>query len=201
MFDRLPVCIGRWNKSRVSRDMQAALQSFLEAPTAGNYRRVREVLHDELSSSPAAAELAEIAAHSNAGDHASVLERMDDLMPAWSLSPRLHFYAALAAERLGDVETAELERFVFQACLEGMLATGEGTAESPYSITYLSDEYDLLTALGLEPRSQTMLDRAGLLCDVVKCLDGEEIWFELTGLVHDPRQRQLEFALLSGMRR
>ena len=195
------MCIGQWNESRVRRDMQDELQSFLEAPTVGNYRRVREVLLEELSSPPCASELAEMAAASTAGDHVAVLDRMDDLMPAWSLSPRLHFYAALAAERLGDAELADLERFVFQACLEGLLATGEGTADSPYLITYLSDEYDLLTALGLEPRSQSLVDRRGLLCDVVKCLDGEEVWFELTGLVHDPRQRQVEFAVLSSLRR
>lgn len=134
--------------------MHDELESFLESPTARNYRRVREALADEATES-AADDLNHLAAALAAGDPAAALAAFDRMQPAWSLSPRAHFYAALAAEKLYDEETAELERFVFQACLEGILATGDGTAESPYLITYLSDEYDVLTALGLEPRSQS----------------------------------------------
>jgi hypothetical protein len=173
--------------------MHDELQAFLEAPSARTYRRVREALLDEVANaSPEALsltsliELAELAA---AGEFAALLERTEELSITWALSPRVHYLAAVAAEELGETETAELERFTFQACLEGILATGDGTPDAPYLITYVSDEYDVAAALGLEPRSQSLVEQPGYLCDVVKCLDGEEVWFELTGLVHDPRQR------------
>lgn len=186
--------------------MQEELQTFLEAPGARTYRRVREALVEELAStghtatcSPVVpAELAELAATSQ---FTTLLERIDELQPAWALSPRVHFLAALAAEECGDEEVAEIERFTFQACLEGILATGDGTAAAPYLITYLSDEYDVLAALGLEPRSQKLVEQRGMLCDVAKCLDGEEVWFELTGIVHDPRERVAEFVAMQGLRR
>jgi hypothetical protein len=165
--------------------MHDELQAFLEAPSARTYRCVREALLDEVASaSPEAlsltvlVELTELAA---AGDFQTLLERTEELAPVWALSPRLHYLAALAAEELGDAETAALERFTFQACLEGILSTGDGSPESPYLITYVSDEYDVAAALGLEPRSQSLVEQPGYLCDVVKCLDGEEVWFELTG--------------------
>jgi hypothetical protein len=186
--------IGWLTRVVASCDMRVELQNFLEAPTARGYRRVRDALRDEAFADCPAGELAGLAALSTAGEHLAVLERYDQMQPAWSLSPRVHFYAALAADHLGDEATAELERFVFQACLEGILATGDGSAEAPYLITYLSDEYDVLTALGLAPRAQSLVDRRGLLCDVVKCVDGAEVWFELGGLVHDPRQVRLETA-------
>ncbi|HTN76174.1 MAG TPA: hypothetical protein VL096_13045 [Pirellulaceae bacterium] len=183
--------------------MQDELQTFLESPTAHHYRLVREALLEEAAGKlpTTVRELSDVAELSAAGEHTVVLERVDELMPWWSLSPRIHFYAALAADELGEIETAELERFVFQSCLEGLLATGEGTAESPYLITYPSDALDVLTALGLEARSQSLVDRDGLLCDVVTCAAGEEVWFEVASLIDDPRQHQVEFAVLQGFRR
>ena len=186
--------------------MQDDLRTFLEAPSAHTYRRVRESLLEEVSTldlpgilSPGS--LVELVELASAGKFSTLLARVDDLQPAWALSPRVHFLAAIAAEETGATEIAELERFTFQACLEGILATGDGTAEAPYLITYLSDEYDVLAALGLEPRAQVLVEQRGLLCDVARCLDGEEVWFELTDILHDPRQRAAEFAMLQGLRR
>lgn len=186
--------------------MQEELQTFLEAPTARNYRRVRESLLEYVASLDAAPSLspriiAELTELTLAEQFSAVLAQVDELQPAWALSPRVHYLAALAAEESGDQEGAELERFTFQSCLEGILATGDGTADAPYLITYLSDEYDVLCALGLETQSQVMLEQRGMICDVAKCLDGEEVWFELTGVVHDPRQRAHELALLQSLPR
>lgn len=178
--------------------MQDELQAFLEAPNARSYRRVREALLEETCTNGSTSQLAALAELAAAGDYPALLTAALELLPAWALSPRVHFYAALAAEEVADAETAELEKFVFQACLEGLLATGEGTPEAPYLITYVSDEYDILTALGLESHSQELVEHRGLVCDVVQCRDGSEVWFELTGVLGDPRHRQLELALLQG---
>lgn len=185
--------------------MHEELQTFLESPTARTYRRVREALLEEMAAGEVAATsgsaLAELADLAAAEDYAALLKLTDDLQPAWALSPRVHFYAALAAEALGESEIAEIERFTCQSCLDGILATGDGTADAPYLITYLSDEYDVLMALGLEPRSQVVVDRQGMLCDVARCADGEQVWFELSGLVHDPREHFADMVLLQGLRR
>lgn len=181
--------------------MQDELRIFLEAPTASNYRVIRELLLEEWTEPCLTLALLELAELSAAGQFSAVLEQADALQPQWALSPRVHYYAAVAAEELGDRELAELEKFVFQACLEGILATGDGSASAPYLITYLSDEHDVLAALGLEPRSQSLVERGGLLCDIVKCADGEQVWFELSGLLRDPRHCQAEFEVLQSLRR
>jgi hypothetical protein len=185
--------------------MQDELQAFLEAPSAHAYRRVREALLDEVaasdaSESPSLTTLIELAELAAAGEFEDLLARVEELSPAWALSPRVHYLAAIAAVELGEEGTAELEQFIFQTCLEGILATGHGTAEAPYLITYVSDEYDVVAALGLEPRSQALVEQPACLCDVVQCADGEEVWFELTGMLHDPRQRPIEVAMLQGLR-
>jgi hypothetical protein len=185
--------------------MQDELQTFLETPTARTYRQVREALLEEVAATCSAetlsasvlVELTELAA---ADQFQAVLERIDELQPAWALSPRVHYLAAVAADELGDAESAELERFVFQSCLDGILATGEGTPQSPYLITYPSDVYDVLLALGVEARSQKLVEQRGLLCEGVRCTDDEEVWFELTGVLHDPRRRAVEFAALPSLR-
>ena len=195
------MCIEWPDRGFASRDMQDELRIFLETPTAGNYRVIRELLLDEWSEPCSTVALVELAELASTGQFEALLEQTEALQPAWALSPRVHYFAAVAAEELGDRELAELEKFTLQACLEGILATGDGSERAPYLITYLSDEHDVLAALGLEPRSQSLVARSDLWCDVVKCVDGEQVWFELSGLIRDPRRCEAEFAVLQSMRR
>jgi hypothetical protein len=200
----------RGGRGHASRAMFDELQIFLEAPGARTYRKVREALLDEVSELVATgqggscqlspANLIELTELASAGEFDSILARVEEMQPVWALSPRVHYLAAIAAEETGEADVAQVERFTFQACLEGILATGDGTADAPYLVTYVSDEYDVLATLGIEPRSQRLTERRGLLCDVLKGVDGEEVWFELTGVLYDPRQRSAEVAILQGLR-
>lgn len=163
--------------------MHNELQTFLERPTAQNYRCVRRIILSETGSSTDLPDFSALAQLCQQGRFEQVRDHIDALLPAWSLSPRVHFYATWAARELDDHEDAHLETFLYETCLQGMLATGNGSRQRPYLITHQADQYDLLAARKLEPCSQTLVETGSLRFDVITCQDGTDIWFDVTDLV------------------
>ncbi|MEZ6104095.1 MAG: hypothetical protein R3E01_34575 [Pirellulaceae bacterium] len=171
--------------------MHKAYESFLINPTADGYLRLRKKIVANRSLSRHWEELAQVARLMRRGAFDDVLAAGEAMFPAWMLSPRWHYYMGLAALRLHDGESAEIERFELQSCLVGLLATGDGTPESPYLATYLSDAQDVARALRLTPKDiQTIAlgpehpDDARYF-DVVTCSRGRELYFDATQIV-DP---------------
>jgi hypothetical protein len=166
--------------------MQRRLMQFVESPTRETYLAVREAALAETPLPIAATDLATLADLLEAEAHDEVLARIDALPASKVLSPRVHYLAAEAAEALGDLETVELERFLFVVCLRGLLATGDGTRHAPYSVCHATDEHDLLETSGLAPARQQVVEHEGALCDVVTCTDGREVWFDVSAVLSRP---------------
>ena len=171
----------------VSRSMQRRFTQFVESPTRENYLAVRDAVLRRTPLPIQAADLAELVRLLDAEAHEEVLERMELLPPSKVLSPRVHFLTAEAAEALGDVETGEVERFLFVLCLRGLLATGDGTPAAPYSVCHASDEHDLVEVLGCEIAAQALVEREGRLYDVLTCSDGRQVWFDATASFQRPK--------------
>lgn len=127
--------------------------------------------------------LASLAERLHAGHYEAVCETSEQMMPLWMLSPRVHEYAALAAGELGNWEDAQLSQFMAVSCLEGILATGDGSPQRPYWVTYPGDTQAVVAALGLIRQSQRLTPRGGRFCDVITCDDGTRVWFDVTELV------------------
>jgi hypothetical protein len=160
--------------------MHDDLERFLEKPTAARYRRVRRAVLQLSESGQRWHELGELAGLCKAGRYRQAARKADSMMPYWALSPRVHFFAAQAAENLKRPEDAELERFLFGTCIDGLLSTGDGTAERPYLVTYVSDESDLLMATGRRGRQQQLVEGDVGCYDAVTCDDGREVWFDVS---------------------
>ena len=79
-----------------------------------------------------------------------------------------------------------MERWVFRACLQGILATGDGSRRKPYLVSQLSDEYDVLKLLGQTCEKQHLVQRGPRSCDVLTCDDGSQRWFNISDLVPVP---------------
>lgn len=160
--------------------MHAEFQALIELPTAENFRQVRELVLAQSSYDPLGLELAalEQAGHRRAWRKASNLA--SEMMERWLLSPRFHYWVALAADALGDEADAELERFLFGACLDALASTGDGSRERPYLVTHLADVYDLLAWRGLDPESQSLVRRGDRHCDLVQTKEGLQVWFDVT---------------------
>jgi hypothetical protein len=166
--------------------MQRRLMQFVESPTRETYLAVREAALAETPLPIAATDLASLADLLEAEAHDELLARIDALPASKVLSPRVHYLAAEAAEALGDLETVELERFLFVVCLRGLLATGDGTRHATYSVCHATDEHDLLETSGLAAARQQVVEHDGALCDVVTCTDGREVWFDVSAVLSRP---------------
>lgn len=166
--------------------MQRRLMQFVESPTRETYLAVREAALAESPLPIDATDLALLASLLEGEAFEELLARIDALPASKVLSPRVHYLAAEAAEALGDSESVELERFLFVACLRGLLATGDGTRHAPYSVCHASDEHDLLATHGLAAAGQQVIEHEGALCDVVTCTDGREVWFDVSAVLSRP---------------
>lgn len=166
--------------------MEDILQAFLERPSARAYRAVRQALLDQPDFQADVKALAEVARLCNRQAFAAAAERIQRMMPGWLLSPRVHGYAAWIAEELGDDEDVELERFLLSACLQGLLATGDGSQSRPFLVTYVSDQYDVLCWLGDEAAGQRLVAAGNRQFDVLTTAAGREYWFEVSGLLDLP---------------
>jgi tetratricopeptide (TPR) repeat protein len=97
------------------------------------------------------------------------------------LSGQAHFYAARCYEELGQKEMQKKEMAYVRACLQGLLATGDGSPERPIVVTHVSDEYDLLTCpFQTESKSQSLTEKKGRWYDVLECSNGKTYWFDVT---------------------
>ncbi len=123
------------------------------------------------------------------GKPAEVRDYLESL-PRWlRLSPRVQELSALAAEMIADDDEAELARFMFATCLEGILAAGDGSADHPYLAVQPADEQAVLAVLGREAASQALVENQGRLLDVILCRDGGEVCFDVTHTVRPARRR------------
>ena len=163
--------------------MHDELQAFLENPTPRNYRTVRDAILGAPDFRAGGLGLAEVAELCDRGCFEQAQAKIADLMPDWALSPRIHCYAAWAAQELGDQQEFELERFLLSTCMQGLLGSGDGSKSRPYLVSQTADVYDVLQAFARRASRQMLVESgAGRLFDVVLCDDSSEIWFDVTGL-------------------
>ncbi len=101
------------------------------------------------------------------------------------LSPRAHLLSAMVADKLGDADRSRFEGFIARRCIDGIMSTGDGTADKPWVVTQVSDEYDVLNFLSKEMEEQALHDRGERRLDSVRTKDGGELWFDIT----DPFRR------------
>lgn len=117
------------------------------------------------------------------GDSAGIVRAGRAMVPGSLLSPSYHLVMGQALRRLGDVEAAEREVALARAAVAGILATGDGTAESPWTILRLSDEYDVLRAQGTRSVGQALVRRGDRFLDRHETDAGTPAHFDVTGMV------------------
>jgi len=172
-----------------SHTMQNELERFLAHPTARHYLRVRKLILQDAQLRPRTADLVRLHQLFEAGQFQQVLDAAERMLPAWALSPRLYWLTAFAAQELGHTDDAELDRFLYQSCLAGITATGDGSRQAPYVITYLSDEAEWLQWSGRRAQQRGLVRIARGYCDCVQCQDGSEVFFLLDSSLVEPDQR------------
>jgi hypothetical protein len=166
--------------------MKQMLQQFAEQPTRENYLAVLKRLREAGEPSVTPAEVAALSDKLHASNEAAALSAIQRLPKSAAFSPRVHFLAAEFCDRICDEQRAELERFLFAACLRGLLATGDGTLARPYVVCQVSDERDILLALGEVSAELKVLAKGKRTIDKHVCLSGREICFDCSQALSAP---------------
>jgi hypothetical protein len=169
--------------------VEILIGKLVEQPSKATYLAARDAVLSQAVLPLMATEMAELEELRKSAALEALRDRIDALPLSKVLSPRVHFLAAEAALALGDEDDVELERALFAIMLQGLLATGDGTPANPYIVCHATDEYDVLTALGLEAAGQSLVEREQRLFDAVACRDGREIWFDVTDVLIVPRRQ------------
>ncbi|MBI1247410.1 hypothetical protein GC197_06130 [bacterium] len=157
-------------------------QAFLEAPSREGFLELQKEVQAEADYCAAGSFVDQLSDYCQRGRYETMFQ-LTELMPfAWVASPSAHLYASIAAEQAGCPDDAELERFLTETILQGLLETGDGTANRPYRITYLSDRHDLLAYFSLNVEKQHLVRSAQGTMDVVTATNGDQICFLLGNL-------------------
>jgi len=160
--------------------MQNEFEAFLKSPNRERYLQLFALVTSADDYDPYSDELASasdlLEAHKNE-EARTVLGRA---MPNLLLCPRAHLYLGYIARAAGDEGQADFENYVASACVEGILATGNGSQQQPYRVVRTSDEYDVVQYLDKTFQKQSLIDEAEQQFDRIRCTDGTEFWFDIT---------------------
>jgi hypothetical protein len=153
---------------------------FLEAPGRDSYLAVREALVRSEAYQPYDREFQRIDGLLRDGQLDEASRAIQDSLPNLLISPMFHLLATRLCELRGDQPGMETERAVARMCVEGILASGAGSADNPYVVARTSDEYDVLRYLGKELERQALIESGDRHLDLMRCTDGSEMWFDVT---------------------
>jgi hypothetical protein len=182
-----------------TQTLQKLFHLFLEKPTKENYLQVLDALCRHPAYDPYSHELEEVAHLLEQRRYEEAKAKLDAAMPNLLLSPRAHNYYRVIAEAAGDTQEAQRRDQIAQKCLQGIQATGQGMVDvaggepkqdqlpaAPFQVARVSDEYDLLRALGKRARvlSQSLRRINDRWYDVLRCSDEAgnvfHVWFDVT---------------------
>lgn len=111
-------------------------------------------------------------------DYQSALDAIQSQGANLALSPQAYELQAQAYSGLGDL-SAEIRAIkLAEACLQGILKSGDGSTKRPYQVLHISDEYEVLASLGV---TMTQQELSGGL-DLLTLPDGKKLAFSIRDL-------------------
>jgi hypothetical protein len=155
--------------------MESTYEEFLRQPSRKSYVQLQQrILARGRVKQESLSRLIDLC---ESGQYDDAAQLQDEMSMTWLLSPSFHLWSARIAAALDDAEGVELEQFQFDACVTGLLATGNGTRESPYLVTYTSDVRDVVAVRNQRLVAQHLVRQPQGCFDLVACDDNSELWF------------------------
>jgi len=153
---------------------------FLKNPSEANFLKVHRLVVSHASYAPYSSDLDDVTDLLEQKKYKEAQAMLTKAMPNLLLSPRAHRHLAAAAKALGDEAAAQRETAAAEKCIQGLLATGDGTQQRPIVVTRASDEYDVVHGLKKKVFGQGLRMKEGKSFDVLQCSGGSEMWFDVT---------------------
>jgi len=155
----------------------------LTDPTKETFLKCRELVINDPEYDPYSEDIENIQNLLNEGKFEEVIQYVNVNI---LLSPRAHIYKYFAYKELGDEKGRNIEMTIAQIIFECLEKTGDGTKESPYMITRISDERDLVRHhLNKQDVSQNLIKDGDKIMDALTLDDGTQLYFD----IKDPYQR------------
>ncbi|KAA2217648.1 DUF4919 domain-containing protein [Chryseobacterium sediminis] len=156
---------------------------FLTDPTKETFLKCRELVINDPEYDPYSEDIENIQDLLNEGKFEDVIQYVNVNI---LLSPRAHIYKYFAYKELGDEKGGNIEVAIAQIIFECLEKTGDGTKDSPYIITRISDERDLIRHhLNKQDVSQNLVKDGDKIMDALTLDDGTQLYFD----IKDPYQR------------
>lgn len=152
---------------------------YAKDPDVANLARLRSAVVSAETFDPGLNLLAAVGPLMEQRRHQDVIDTLLPLMPGAALNPMAHRMLAAAYEGVGDETSARREQAMHHLSVSSVLMTGDGTAERPWSVLRVADEYDILRAKGVAPTAQSTGTIEGRLLDRHEDESGAEYWFVL----------------------
>ncbi|MEE6127554.1 DUF4919 domain-containing protein [Chryseobacterium arthrosphaerae] len=155
---------------------------FLTDPTKETFLKCREVVINDPGYDPYSQDTENMQDLLNSGKFEDVIQYVNINI---LLSPSAHIYKYFAYKELGNEKARNVEMMIVQTLFECLEKTGDGTRKSPYIVTRISDERDLIRHhFNKQDVSQWLIRDEDKIIDVLKLDDGTEVCFDIKTLYH-----------------
>ncbi|WP_312301958.1 DUF4919 domain-containing protein [Chryseobacterium sp.] len=150
---------------------------FLTDPTKETFLKCRELVISNPEYDPYSQDTENMQNLLNNGKFEDVIQYVNINI---LLSPSAHIYKYFAYKELGNEKARNVEMMIVQTLFECLEKTGDGTRKSPYIVTRISDERDLIRHhFNKQEVSQWLIRDEDKIIDVLKLVDGTEVCFDI----------------------
>ncbi|MBN2807896.1 MAG: DUF4919 domain-containing protein [Deltaproteobacteria bacterium] len=160
--------------------MQETFSKFMQTANRETYLRCYAQLVSSADYEPYSDEMFNAGELYEAGKLDKACEALQAAMGNLMLSPQAHRLLGFLLHELGDDKSAQSEMHRARTCLDGILASGDGSSHNPYIVARISDEREVIGHLGKELERQSLVEENGRHIDLLKCTDGTEYRFDIT---------------------
>ena len=172
-------------------DILEHFERFMEKPSLGTFEAARSALIGSPAYQPYSQDLYQAEKLFEERRYQEVLQAIAGTRPNLLLSPRAHLLVGMACKELGKPEDSQAEMMFMQLCLHGIKLTGDGSADRPFKVTRVSDEYDVLMSLGKKLEMQALSKAGGRACDAMTLEGGGTLFFDINDCISRLRDGDL----------
>lgn len=160
-----------------------AFWKLMSGPSVENLHAARTSLSQSPGFSPYSKDIyAMMVLSKKSGDPNKIIEIYLNNLPNLILSPSAHRMAGAAFAAIGDAQVADFESKAAHVLLSSLLSSGDGSKLKPFAVMRITDEHDILDALGKKVKEQALVmdHENNRALDVLTCLDGSQVYFDIS---------------------
>lgn len=177
------------NGSDEKKRVIQAYMDFLASPDLEHYMSVRRMIvsSDEYFGYSDGLDRLQEAAENNdlSAGRAVLIEDAINLL----LCPHAHLIIAEMEQEAGNDKGTKLAEHAVSCCINGIMATGDGSRDSPYLVLRIEDQYGVLAALKKTKKGQELHEIGDRKLDRILTEDDDEVWFDVTDCLRSLERR------------